>query len=234
MQNNNNINIPETLDDHIFYGLVLDEEQKKFRDAIYDRNNIVTICNAKAGTGKTTIAVATANLLVNYGFYSGIVYIIAPTMEQKQGYIPGDPNDKNNPYRQPLDDALITIGLNPDTAIIGDNMHAVKSGKAFIEFTSHTYLRGTNISNKVVIVEECQNYYADELKKTLTRIHDDSKIILIGQDTQCDIIKHPERSGFTTYIKAFEKIKDDPRVAICHLTKNYRGWFSNFCDEVEF
>ena len=206
MQNNKINDIPETLDDHIFYGLTLDEDQKRFRDSIYDRNNIVTICNAKAGSGKTTIAVATAVLLVSYGLYDGIVYIFAPTMEQKQGYIPGDTDDKNAPYRQPLDDALITIGLNPDTVIIGNNMKAIKEGKAFIDFTAHTFLRGVNFENKVVIVDEGQNLYFDEMKKVLTRIHDNSKIILIGHDGQKDLLSHPERSGFIPYLNAFEKI----------------------------
>ena len=154
-------------------------------------------------------------------------------MELKQGFIPGDPNDKNAPYRQPLDDALMSIGLNPDLVIKGDNMQAIKEGKAYINFMSHTYLRGCNFSNQVVIVDECQNAFGDELKKILTRIHDNCKVVLIGHTGQCDILKHPERSGFKYYLDAFEEIKDDPRVAICKLTKNYRGWFSDFCDNVD-
>lgn len=230
--NNTKSEIPETLDDHIFYGLRLDEKQKRFRDSIWDRNNLVTICNSRAGTGKTCIAIATACLLYDYGLYSGIVYIVAPTMEQKQGFIPGNPEDKNAPYRQPLDDALISLGYNPDVVIKGDNMENIKRGKAYIDFVSHTYLRGTNFDNKVIIVEESQNFYYDELKKVLTRIHDNCKVIIIGHTGQCDILKHQERSGFQRYLDAFKNIEDDPRVAICELDKNYRGWFSEFCDNV--
>lgn len=224
--------VPETLDGHIFYGLVLDEKQKQFRDAIWDQKNIITICNAKAGSGKTTLAVATANLLYEYGLYQGIVYIAFPTMEQKQGFIPGTPEEKNAPYRQPLDDALLTIGLNPDVVIKGDNMQAIKQGKAYIDFITDTYLRGTNFDHKVIIIDEAANAYKDQLKKTLTRIHDNCKVILIGHTGQCDIIKHAERSGFQPYLDAFEKIKDDERVAICELDRNYRGWLSDFCDNV--
>lgn len=231
--NNKTNEIPETLDGHIFYGLTLDEDQKRFRDAIWDRENIITICNAKAGSGKSLLAVATANLLVSYGLYDGIVYIFAPTMEQKQGFIPGDPTDKNAPYRQPLDDALMTIGLNPDIVVKGDNMQAIKQGKAYIDFISHTYLRGTNFDHKVVIIDESQNYYYDEIKKTLTRIHDNCKVVLIGETSQCDIVKRPERSGFQIYLDAFREIEEDPRVALCELTKNYRGWLSDFCDNVK-
>lgn len=224
---------PQTLDDHMFYGLPLDDDQKKFRDSIWDPENIVTICNSKAGTGKTTIALGVANLLCEYGRYDEICYIVAPTMEQKQGFIPGGPEDKNAPYMQPLVDALITLGIDPMQAIKSeDNMQAIKDGRAYISFMSHTYLRGTNFERKVVIMDEFQNTYMEESRKILTRMHDNCKIIIIGHTGQCDLYKHPENSGFQKYLDAFEKVKDDPRVSICELTINHRGWFSNFCDNV--
>ena len=49
---------------------------------------------------------------------------------------------------------------------------------------------------------------------------------------QCDLLKHQERSGFKPYLNAFSEIKDDPRVAICNLSTNHRGWLSTFCDNV--
>jgi len=234
--NNNSVNyndIPKTLDNHIFYGLKLDEYQKKFRDAIWNPEKIAVICNSKAGSGKTGIAVATANLLYEYGLYNGIVYIISPVMEQRQGFLPGGETEKNAPYMQPLIDALLTIGVNPSQAIISDdNIMSQKKGDAYIKFTADTFLRGINIENKVVIVEEAQNFYADLLKKTLTRIHDNCKVIIIGEHSQCDLVKNPERSGFVKYIDAFKEA-NDPRVEICELKKNYRGWFSSFCDDVK-
>lgn len=236
MYNNSNKNneIPETLDGHIFYGLTLDDEQKHFRDCIWNKDSIIVLCNAKAGCGKSLISIATANLLYEYGRYDGIVYIVFPTMEQKQGFIPGDPDEKNAPYRQPLDDALITIGLDPNIVVKGDNMQAIKQGRAYIDFISDTYLRGTNFENKVVIIDESENGFFDQCKKVLTRMHDSCKVIMIGHDRQCDIIKHPERSGFIPYLNAFKNIKEDPRVEICELNTNHRGWLSSFCDEVEF
>ena len=70
-----NINLyeaPQNLSEHPFYGLVLDEQQKNFRDAIWDDSKLIVFCNAKAGTGKTLIATATANLLCGYGKYEEI------------------------------------------------------------------------------------------------------------------------------------------------------------------
>lgn len=224
---------PKTLEDMPFYSLKLDPDQQKFRDAIYDPEKIVVICNAKAGTGKTTISVGVASILVQYGFYDGIIYITSPTMEQKQGYLPGSQEEKNAPYMEPLIDALYALDLNPNTVIKSDdNINAIKEGTAYIEFTVDTYLRGCNFENKIVIIDESQNFYGSELKKTLTRIHDNCKVIIIGHTEQCDIYKHPENSGFNQYLEAFEKIKDDKRVALCELTVNHRGWFSQFCDNV--
>ena len=75
---NNNLirkeDVPVDLTEHIFYGLILDEDQKKFRDAIWNSEKIAIICNSKAGTGKTTIALGVANLLYSYGLYNGICY----------------------------------------------------------------------------------------------------------------------------------------------------------------
>ena len=85
---------PDNLKGHIFYGMTLDPEQEAFRDAIWDYQNIITICNARAGVGKTCIALATANLLVQYGRYNEIVYIVSPTQAQKQGYLPGGTEEK--------------------------------------------------------------------------------------------------------------------------------------------
>lgn len=225
---------PETLTDHPFYGLQLDDDQIIFRDAIWNPDTIAILCNAKAGTGKTLISLGVANLLVQYGLYDGIVYIVSPTMEQKQGYLPGSQEDKTAPYRLPLLNAMLTLNINPQTSLLtDDNIQAVKNGTAYIEFIADTYLRGCNMERKVVIIDEAQNAYGDSLKKTLTRCHDNCKVIIIGHDKQCDIIKHPERSGFVRYLKAFEQIKNDKRVAICELTTNHRGWFSNFCDDVD-
>jgi predicted ribonuclease YlaK len=187
--------------------------------------------------GKSVIAVGTANLLVQYGFYSGIVYVMFPTMEQRLGYLPGTLEEKAAPYMQALCDACYTLGIDPNQAILSeDNVQAMKEGKAYIQFTTDTFMRGINIENKVVIVDEAANGYLDELKKVLTRIHDSCKLVLIGHSGQCDLVKKPERSGFVPYIEAFRKAieQGETRAQICELTQNHRGWISSFCDNVYF
>ena len=221
---------PRTLTDHPFYGFELDDEQIAFRDASWNKEKLIIFCNAKAGTGKTFIATATANLLVQYGLYDGIVYISSPTQEGKLGFLPGEISDKVAVYSEPLLEALIKLDINPSQVIHQYNIMNQKNGKSYIDATTHVYLRGCNFENKVVILDETQNYYTDELKKTLTRMADNCKVIVIGHSGQVDLYHNPENSGFVRYLNHF---KDDPRTAICKLTTNHRGWISSHADELE-
>ena len=222
--------VPITLSEHPFYGLRLDEQQKIFRDAIWSKEKLVVFCNAKAGTGKTLIATATANLLYEYGRSQGIVYIASPTQEQKQGFLKGTIEEKSEPYFEPFYEALDKIGVNRNTAFYDSSINE-KYQSAYIECLTHTFLRGTNFENKVVIVDEAQNFYFDELKKVLTRVHDSCKVIVIGHDGQNDLISNPERSGFVPYMEWFN---NDERTAVCRLEKNYRGWISQHADNLTY
>jgi phosphate starvation-inducible protein PhoH len=220
---------PKTLEGHPFYGLELNDEQKAFAESIWDPDNLIVFCNSKAGTGKTTVAVGVANMLVQYGLYDGIVYIAAPVQEEKLGYMPGDLQDKISFYFDPLYQALLKLNINPNTAINQINIENQKNGTGYIDAITHVFLRGQNFENKVVICEESQNLYCDELKKVLTRIHDNCKTIVIGHSGQCDLYHYPERSGFAPYIDHFA---NEPYAKVCELTKNYRGKVSTHADEL--
>ena len=109
---------PKTLEDHPFYGLRLDDDQIAFRDAIWNPEKLIIFCNAKAGSGKTLIATATADLLVNYHLYDGIVYISAPTQEAKLGFLPGEIEDKIAVYSEPLMEALIKLTTTENQIVL--------------------------------------------------------------------------------------------------------------------
>lgn len=224
----NDMQAPETLENHPFYGLELDEEQQHFRDCIYSKDYDIVFCNAKAGTGKTLIATGTANLLVKYGAYDGIVYISAPCQEEKQGYIKGSIEQKSEPYAEPFYDALIKIGVNVNTACYDDIINE-KNGTSYVKAITHTFLRGTNFENKICLIDESQNFYFDELKKVLTRMHDSCKVVVIGHSEQCDLYHNPERSGFIKYLEYFSSFE---RCAVCQLTHNHRGWISTAADNI--
>lgn len=216
--------------DNRFYDLVLDEEQVAFRDAILDLRKTIVFCDAAAGTGKTTIAMGSANILVHdkRNELDGIVYIVSPYGEGKQGYLPGSITEKSEVYYEPAYQAMIEVGMNPysdvDSKAISEKK---KAGDGFVKLLTHTYLRGTNLKNKVVILDESQNYTVAEIKKVLTRCHDSCKVIVIGHTGQVDI---GGPSGFRNYLEHFQ---GQEKCAVCRLTTNHRGWLSTFADELE-
>jgi phosphate starvation-inducible PhoH-like protein/PhoH-like ATPase len=222
----------------LFFGIKLDEYQKKFRDAILSPKYDLVAVNAKAGTGKTTIAVCASVLLHYYRDYDQIIYVMSPVAEQKQGFLPGSIAEKSAPYFEPLIQALTEANEVPNQVLdTEDNIEGRKRGTAYVRPVTHTFVRGCNIKKSVVIIDEAQNYYMDDLKKTITRCHDSDKVILIGHTGQCDIVQHPERSGFKIYFRALMSDIESgivTRGLVCELKKNYRGWLSNWADDVQF
>jgi len=214
--------------DHIFFGLgpKLTDKQREYVDSIFD--NQLTICNAKAGTGKTTLAVAAAKLLGK-----PLLYVFNPTEERRMGYRPGTQEEKESSYIVPLTDALLAINENPAQAIVGHPAQQANGKKpspdqAWVIAKSHVFARGTNIRGMTVIVDECQNFTRSDLRKVLTRIHDDCTVILIGHIGQCDLVG--SRSGFADYIEHFRK---EPYAKVCELNVNFRGRLATHADTID-
>ena len=141
--------------------------------------------------------------------------------------MPGSITEKSEVYYEPAYQAMIEVGLNPNVVVTSECMTAKKKGEAYVKLLTHTYLRGTNLQNKVVILDESQNYTVAELKKVLTRCHDSCKVIVIGHTGQIDI---RGGSGFQQYLEHFEVAE---RCAVCRLTTNHRGWLSTYADALE-
>ena len=220
---------PRTVEDRPFYHLMLDQDQKNFVNAILNPDNTIIFVNAKAGTGKTTLAIGAANLLCLHNEYDGIVYICSAYGEKSQGYLPGSITEKSEVYFEPAYQAMIECDMNINTCVNSDSMVKQKYGEGYVTLLTHTFLRGTNLKRKVIILDECQNYTVSDLKKTLTRCSDDCKIICIGHDEQCDL-ENKASSGFKRYINHFS---GHEHCEICELTVNHRGWVSQFADELE-
>lgn len=219
-----------TIDDP-FFGLRLDDAQLQFVNTMLDKSVLFCGVDARAGTGKTLLAVATGYLMVKCGMYDNIVYITAPVQEEKLGYLPGDLQSKTAMYMEPLTQALIKLGLNPYTSIIqsGAGQEQGQPGEGFIEATTHVFMRGINLEKKFVIIDESQNFTVRELQKVLTRCHDSSKIVCIGHAGQIDLRKKDD-SGFSAYMELFAS---DDFARMCTLTKNYRGVFATRADEID-
>jgi predicted ribonuclease YlaK len=222
-------NADKKLPKNMFYTMTLDEDQIAFVEAIKDPGKTIIFCDAPAGTGKTTLAMGAARILVQdkRNDLEEIVYIVSPYGEQKQGYLPGSITEKSEVYYEPAYQAMIEVGMNPNTDVYSESMIAKKKGEAYVKMLTHTYLRGTNLRNKVVILDESQNYTVPELKKVLTRCHDSCKVIVIGHTGQIDI---HGGSGFARYLEHF---KDQEKCAVCKLITNHRGWLSTYADQLE-
>lgn len=219
---------PTTFRGRPFYGFDLDEEQLELADTIINPDiDIIMVC-AKAGTGKTTVAAGVANILVQHGVYDGIVYIMSPYGERKQGWLPGTITEKSSVYFEAFYQALVNCNVNIMTAINDESMVNQKNGTGYITCITDTFLRGSNLDNAVIIIDEAQNYTVAQLKKTLTRVGSHAKVIVIGHDLQCDLDR-PETSGFMKYIEHF---KGKERAAVCTLSTNHRGWISQWADEM--
>ena len=217
------------MNESLFYDMILDDEQLDFVKAIKDLRKTIVFCDAPAGTGKTTLAMGAANILVHdkRNELEGIVYIVSPYGEQKQGYLPGSITEKSEVYYEPAYQAMVEVGMNINSDVYSESMISKKKGEAFVKMLTHTYLRGTNLQKKVVILDESQNYTVAELKKVLTRCHDSCKVIVIGHTGQIDI---RGGSGFEKYLKHFE---GQEKCAVCRLTTNHRGWLSSYADMLE-
>lgn len=224
----------EILKDPMQYGFwqrlpyVLTEEQKEFVRSIYNKETIAVFCEANAGCSKTTLAVAVGLLMHELGMINKIYYIISPCQSDAVGFLPGDYSSKISLYLDGLRDALVTCGVNPDSVIYSDNnMDDIKNGNAFIEAIAHSYIRGRNFQNAYCIIDEAQDFTEHELRKTLTRCHDTTKVVVCGNIIQTDL-KYRQDSGFPKFLAAAEK---EDFIKICKLTQDFRGKLSKWADE---
>ena len=211
------------LGDNMLFGFApkLTNEQREYVDSIL--TNQMTIVNAKSGTGKTTLAVAVSVLLEK-----PLIYTFSPVEEGTMGFTPGTEEEKESKYITPLLNALEEIREDPRFAIKREDNPDIINKQAWITAKSHTFLRGSNIKDSTLIIDEAANFTRGELKKVLTRVHDSTKVIMIGHTDQCDL-KDKRKSGFAPYIEHF---RDEPYAQVCELNVNFRGELAKKADEL--
>lgn len=211
--------------DDIFYGFDLNEHQQKFKEAIMSDEHNVVIADATAGSGKTLLAVACANILCKVGKYKSAVYIFPTIEESSLGYRPGNTMEKEADYLEPLHDALIKINEVPRQAISSDVSD--KNGTAWITARSATFMRGINLENKVVIIDECQNLSVPIIKRIISRCYDNCKILILGCQAQMDV--PISKSGFKQLIDHMDNFDGCIK---CELPISYRGKLAMHIDKL--
>jgi predicted ribonuclease YlaK len=207
--------------------LKLDKYQIEFVSALLDEEKRIVFCNAPSGSGKTTLAVGAGIMLIEEGKYGEMLYVIEPVQERVQGFLPGSLLDRSKPYFEGLYQALTECGENLNLCMTDNERES--EGAGFVTAMTSTFLRGRNFDNKYVLLDETQNMGEDSLRKTITRAKENSKVIIIGHSDQIDL-RNKSQSAFEKCIRHFAS-KNDPRVAVCNLVENYRGWVSKTADE---
>lgn len=211
--------------DDIFYGFNLNKEQEVFKEAIMSDDNNVVIADATAGSGKTLLAVACAHILCKTGKYDSAVYIFPTVEEASLGYRPGNTTEKEADYLGPLYDALVKIRELPQQAISSDISE--KNGTAWITARSATFMRGINLENKVVIIDECQNMSVPIIKRIISRCYDNCKVIILGCQAQTDVPLN--KSGFKQLIDHMSVFEGCVK---CELPISYRGKLAMHIDKL--
>tara|TARA_B100000949_G_scaffold30462_1_gene23778 strand:+ start:1050 stop:1979 length:930 start_codon:yes stop_codon:yes gene_type:complete len=172
-------------------------------------NKEIVFVIGPAGTGKTFIAVSHAVSMLTSGLINKII-ISRPAVEagEKLGFLPGDLKEKIDPYLRPIYDSF-DENLSKDKVI-----KLIENQK--IEIAPIAYLRGRTLNNSYIILDEAQNTSPIQMKMFLTRLGENSRMVVTGDITQIDL--HPKKkSGLIDAVSNLKKIKD---ISFVYLTEN--------------
>ena len=169
--------------------------------------NTVTIGVGPAGTGKTYLAVAAAVAAFRERTVNRII-LTRPAVEagERLGFLPGDLQNKVDPYLRPLYDALYDM--------LGAETFQKYQERGSIEVAPLAYMRGRTLDDSFIILDEAQNTTKEQMKMFLTRLGFGSKIVITGDVTQIDL-PGDKVSGLKDALRVLEGVND---IAICKLT----------------
>ena len=172
--------------------------QKKYLECI--KNNTITLGAGPAGTGKTYLAVAMAVNAFRAKEVNRII-LTRPAVEagEKLGFLPGDLQQKVDPYLRPLYDALFDM--------LGAESFQRYQERGSIEVAPLAYMRGRTLDDSFIILDEAQNTTREQMKMFLTRLGFNSKIVVTGDVTQIDL-PDGKKSGLVEAMKILKGIDD--------------------------
>ena len=178
--------------------------QEKYVKAIF--HNTITVGVGPAGTGKTYLAVAAAVAAFRAKEVNRIIQT-PPAVEagERLGFLPGDLQNKVDPYLRPLYDALFDM--------LGSETYLKYLERGNIEVAPLAYMRGRTLDDSFIILDEAQNTTREQMKMFLTRLGFNSKIVITGDITQIDL-PADKTSGLKDAVRVLEHIPD---IAICRL-----------------
>ena len=179
--------------------------QQRYMQAI--SKNTITIGVGPAGTGKTYLAVAAAVAAFREKAVNRII-LTRPAVEagERLGFLPGDLQNKVDPYLRPLYDALYDM--------LGAETYQKYLERGNIEVAPLAYMRGRTLDDSFIILDEAQNTTREQMKMFLTRLGFGSKIVITGDITQIDL-PSDKVSGLKDAVRILDNVPD---IAICRLT----------------
>ena len=175
------------------------ENQGKVRDSI--RNNEITIVSGLPGTGKTFLACAEAlKLIKSKPKFKKILLVKSVTQlkGEELGHLPGDIQEKFDPYMGSFVDNF--------EKIIGESLTSKLRELGLINIQPLAFVRGRSIDNTIIIVDEAQNISIDNMRTLMTRIGDNSKMIILGDVKQKDI-RNKKDSSLEIVLDRFNEIE---------------------------
>jgi len=181
--------------------------QRSYLKAI--QQNTLTLAVGPAGSGKTYLAVAAAIAAMNSNQVERII-LTRPAVEagERLGFLPGDMQQKVDPYLRPLYDAMSDmLGVEKMNALLEQSR---------IEVAPLAYMRGRTLNDAFVILDEAQNTTREQMKMFLTRLGFGSKMVVTGDVTQVDLPRH-QKSGLLHALQVLEHVND---IGLCRLNSS--------------
>ena len=186
----------------------LTENQEKLFDDYKKGKNIFAY--GAAGTGKTFIVLYNAlKEVLNERTPNEKIYIVRSLVSTREiGFLPGDHEDKSALYQIPYKNMVKYMFEMPSDADF-EMLYGNLKAQSTITFWSTSFIRGTTFDNAILIIDECQNLNFHELDSIITRVGENTKIMLCGDASQSDLTKTYERNGILDFIKIIRSMEDE-------------------------
>lgn len=187
----------------------------------------ISMVNASAGTGKTTIAVMKGFELLRKGQVDILRYVrFVDRRTLKMGFLPGDEEEKQKKLMLPFYEAAAECGLSPDHV---EEMRA----QEILELSTDIHWRGRNMKRTFLIIDEAQNGDIEDMRMMLTRLHDSGKGVVVGHSEQCDNkLKRYGREKLTPFEVYIRHMVKERFAHEYKLVKDYRGEYSRWADRI--
>jgi len=182
--------------------------QENYLLKLNDPQKMIIFAIGPAGTGKTMLAVQWAIQQLNFGDITKIIITRpAVSVDEQHGFLPGDLNQKMEPWTKPIMDVFA------ENYSAGEIEHMIKEG--VIEISPLAYMRGRTFKDSIIIADEMQNATPSQMKMLLTRLGQGSQMVVTGDLQQAD---RPSNNGLLEFLGLYNDFENHRYLDVCHFT----------------